>query len=110
MKASDLDQRISIQEERRLANGQGGYSTSWGPVPDSEAWANIVGLSGGEAMEAGVQRNVQQWRVTIYLRPSVTPKNRLIWGGRVLDIKAAMPLPKDPRKFTLLMCESGSLA
>lgn len=108
----DLTERVTIQVESRVEDGQGGYSTSWaniGSVPT--AWAAVRGLSGGEALAAGVQRSVQQWRVIIRRRTDVTAKHRLKWSGTgteiVMDIKAVMPLPDQPRDFTLLICESG---
>lgn len=103
----DLRELIDIEQETRVPNGQGGFTSSWAKVSDE--WANIVGMSGDEALMSGVQRAVQQWRVIIRYRSDVKPKNRLRWGDIVLDVKAAMPLPKDPRAYTLLICESGAV-
>jgi SPP1 family predicted phage head-tail adaptor len=104
----DLTERVTIQVESRLSNGQGGHITSWADIGTTPTvWAAVRGLSGGEAITAGVQRSVQQWRVVIRRRADVTTKHRLVWGSLHLDIKAAMPLPDQPRDFTLLVCESG---
>jgi SPP1 family predicted phage head-tail adaptor len=103
----DLTELVDIEQEARVSNGQGGYTTSWSKLADE--WAEIIGMSGDEALLAGVQRAVQQWRVTISRRDDVKPRHRIKWGDLYLDIKAAMPLPKDPRNFTLLICESGAV-
>lgn len=108
--AGDLIEKVEVQEESRTSNGQGGYTTVWTKLSArGDARAQIIGLSGDEAISAGVQRSVQQWRVVIRRRADVSTKNRLIWGALTLDIKSAMPLPADPRAFTLLICESGAV-
>lgn len=101
-----LNKRVTIEAESRTGNGQGGYTTSWAPIAGTPTvWAEIIGLSGDEALSAGVSRNVQQWRVTIRRRDDITTKHRLTHGGRVFNIKSTMP---DPRHddATLLICET----
>lgn len=106
----EMNEQVTIQAETRTANGQGGYTTSWANVAtDPTVWARVIGLSGDEALQAGIQRAVQQWRVHIRLRTDVTPKHRLLWSGLTLNVKAAMPDPRQPRDFTLLICESGAV-
>lgn len=110
MKTGDLIDRVTIQVETRTANGQGGYSTSWANIATTPTvWANVRGLSGNEALQAGIQRSVQQWRVVVRKRSDITTKHRLTWSGMNLNVKAVMPLPDDPRAYTLMICESGAL-
>lgn len=110
MNAGDLIEQVTIQAESRVANGQGGYTTTWANVgTDPTPWANVRGLSGDEALQAGVQRAVQQWRVVLRSRSDLTPKHRIVWNGLSLNIKAVMPLPDDPRAYTLAVCESGAV-
>lgn len=102
-----LNRRLTIQEETRQSNGQGGFTTSWSDV--KTVWAEVVGLSGDEALAAGIERSVQQWRITIRRRP-VTTKNRLIgkstmFLGRIFNVKSVMPDPKAD-DATLLICET----
>lgn len=109
MKAGDLTERVTIQQVGpRTPNGQGGYTTSWQDVAGvATVWANIVGLSGAETVNETVLRSVTRWRVTIRRRADVTTAHRLRWNDLLLNIISAMPLPADPRGFTLLVCESG---
>lgn len=101
-------ERVTIQHEARAPNGQGGFTTTWtDALVAPKVAAEIVGLSGDEAIAAGVERSVTRWRVTIRRRDDVSPRNRLLWNGLALNIVSAMPLPKDPRFYTLLICESG---
>ena len=106
-----LNRRVTIQSETRVDNGQGGYTTSWADVKTVSA--EIIGLSGDEALAAGIERSVQQWRVTIRRRPIATT-NRMVGAkapflGRIFNIKAVMP---DPRAddATLLICETVAAA
>jgi SPP1 family predicted phage head-tail adaptor len=110
MNAGSLTEKVTIQQEVRAANGQGGFTTSWSDVETApRVSANIVGMSGDEAISAGVERSVTRWRVTIRRRPEVSPRHRLLWNGLVLNIVSAMPLPNDPRAFTLMVCENQVL-
>lgn len=110
MNAGDLIEQITIQAESRSANGQGGYTTSWANVgTDATPWANVRMLSGDEALQAGVQRAVQQWRVVLRYRTDLTAKHRIVWNGLNLNIKAVGPLPEQPREYTLAVCESGAV-
>ncbi|HEY1605617.1 MAG TPA: phage head closure protein [Allosphingosinicella sp.] len=108
-----LRERVRLEALSLTDNGQGGQEETWTPV--ATVAAEIVGLSGAEAMKAGIDRSVQQWRVTISCRDTVTAKHRLMWiraGGAEerLEIQAAMPDPKAPRDATLLLCESGAIS
>lgn len=109
LRAGEMDQRVALQSEQRTPNGQGGFTTAWANLPTAPTvWAKIEGMSGNEAVQASIERAVTQWRVIIRKRGDVTPKNRMLWKGLVLDIKSAMPWPKDPRAALLLICESGA--
>lgn len=105
MKLGDMRERVQLQQEARVPNGQGGFVRGWETV--ASLFAAIDGQSGQEAMTAGVERSVTRWRVTIRAA-GATPKNRLVWNDTVLDIVTAMPDPKN-RGFQLLLCESGAV-
>jgi SPP1 family predicted phage head-tail adaptor len=109
--ARRLIHRVEIEAETRTPDGAGGFTRTWARVGPGSVAAEIYGLSGAEAMKAGIERNVQQWRVTIRRRQDVTAEHRLQWllatGNVRLDIKSVMADPKAPREATLLLCESG---
>ncbi|HVQ09530.1 MAG TPA: phage head closure protein [Allosphingosinicella sp.] len=101
---------MTIEVGTRTPNGQGGYTIVWAPVATApNVRAEIIGLSGDEALKAGIERNVQQWRVTIRRREDVTAKHRLKEGSVVYDIKSVMPDPRS-EAATLLICETGAPA
>lgn len=109
MRLGNMRERVQLQREARVPNGQGGFVTGWEAVQNLRA--EIFGQSGQEAMTAGVERSITRWRVTIR-EAKATPKNRLIWNSKdgdiVMDIVTAMPDPKN-RGFQLLLCESGAV-
>lgn len=108
--ASDLIHRVTIQEETRIPDGQGGYDGAWADITvKPRAWAKVTGLTGGEALSNLVERSTAQWRVIIRQRTGITTKNRLVWNGKELDIKSVLPHPANPRAFLLLICESEAI-
>jgi head-tail adaptor len=109
IQAGRLRHRVRIEEKGRVSNGQGGWTSGWAPV--ATVRAEIIGLSGAEALQQGVQRNVQQWRVTMRAR-AVSTGQRLIClvppPGVVegpYDIKAVLP-DRAPGAI-VLVCETG---
>lgn len=105
MKAGLLREIVTLESETRQSNGQGGFATVWSGIADGLR-AEIIGLTGDESINAAVERSVQRWRVTMRTRnPAIVTKQRLIWKGLTLNIKSAVPDPKD-RAAILLICES----
>lgn len=102
-----LNRRVTIEAETRTPNGQGGYTTDWAPVADNpEVWAEIVGLSGDEALAANITRSVQQWRVTIRRRPlGEGTQHSLMFKGHRFNIKSALPDPRADDAIVLI-CET----
>lgn len=101
--AGRLRELVSVEEETRLPNGQGGYTTAWSEVAAPRA--EIIGLTGDESINAAVERSVQRWRVTMRAR-LLTTKHRLIWNDIQLDIKSVVPDPRAPEAAIVVICES----
>lgn len=107
--SSRLRERVIIQAPNTMDNGRGGRK----PIPGQPAWRDISGevpaevlpLRGGEALNLGVQRSTQLYRVTMRKRSDVSTANRLVWGGIVLDVRTAPP--STDRSTIVLTCESG---
>lgn len=107
--SSRLRERVTIQEPNTVDNGRGGRKVpegqpAWRDVAD-EVPAEIIPLRGGEALNLGIQRSTQLYRVTVRKRDGLTTANRLLWNGVALDIRTA---PPSMDRTTLVMtCESG---
>lgn len=106
MEAGRLRERVTIEGETRVKNGQGGFTTDWTEVA-TKVPAEIIGLSGDEALRLGAERSSSQHRVRIRRRGDLTVKNRLVWKGHVMAIKSVLPDPREPQAMQLLICEIG---
>lgn len=86
----ELDQRVTIQGPGTIDDGYGGtIPGGWADV--ATIWADVQPLRGGEAI-ANMQVTANQtYRVWMRADVAVTPDNRLVWEGRVLDIREAPP-------------------
>lgn len=109
MDAGRLRERVTIEGETRVANGQGGWKTGWAAIARNVA-AEIVGMSGDEALRLGVERSTTLYRVRIRKRAGVTAANRLVWKGQPMAIRSG-PLPdsQDPNSIMVLTAEIGAV-
>lgn len=104
MSAGKLKQRVIIQQETQTADAAGGYVISWQDV--AEVWARVKPKRGSESLEAMQVRDVQVYEVVIRYRTDVTPKHRLNWKGKLLNIRSVMNTDERD-KYLTLMCEEG---
>lgn len=101
---------VLVECERRIANGQGGWTTEWQQVASRRA--DVLGLSGDESLKVAVERSVTRWRVTLRAIGGLNPKHRLIWfpsgGGDPLTLNIISVVPdKSQRSMSIALCESG---
>jgi head-tail adaptor len=107
--SSRLREVVSIQEKNLIDNGRGGRThpagePEWKDIATGVR-AEIIPLRGGEALNLGIERSTQLYRVTIRRRVGLTTANRLLWGGIALDIRTAPP--STDRATLVMTCESG---
>lgn len=103
--ASRLRERVTLQAEARTSNGQGGFTTAWSDV--ATIWAEVIGLSGDESIQAAIERSSIRYRVTIRKRSDVSPRNRLVWGSTKLDVRSVIADPRNDKAALVLICEAG---
>ena len=107
--SSRMRERVTIQEANVVDNGRGGRRTPTGETPwrdvAAKVPAEVLPLRGGEALNLGVQRSTQLYRVTMRNRTDVTTAHRLLWNGVALDIRTAPP--STDRTTLVMTCESG---
>lgn len=109
MDAGSLRERIAIEVEKRQPNGQGGFTTGWATVKAGIP-AEVIAMTGNEALRLGVERSASQYRVRIRKRSGLTPANRVKWtsnGDQVMAVKSVLQDPRDPAAALLLICEIG---
>ncbi len=103
MKIGQLRHRLEIQEQRSVRDEWGNQVSEWFTV--ATAWAAIEPIRGEEYWAAGAQRGETIHRVTMRYVPGVTPKHRLLFGDRILEIESTLNLEERSRLLELLCKE-----
>lgn len=89
--ASSLDQRITIQRKTETVSASGSRSSSWADVVTTWAKVDATKASQAEAYINDGIRTVSDYtfwvRADIKSRFSVTPLDRIVWGGTIYNIK-----------------------
>ena len=104
--AGSLRERVVVQAVTLTPDGSGGTTKAWTTTHESVP-AMIEPLSGGEAFRAALANNTQMYRVTIRFRTDITPRNRLVWKGQVLNIRTCAD-PEMRREKLVMTAESGA--
>lgn len=102
LRAGKLNKRVTIQQVTRTSDGGGGYTEAWAAL--ATVWANVEPQSGSERWTAGQQGAGVEWQVTIRYRDDVTPLMRVLYGSKVLNIRAVMD-PDARSERLVLVCE-----
>lgn len=105
MKAGALNRRVQIQ-----AN-QSGLDEYGEPLPATwttiaSPWASVKILSGLQTIKEGVDVSVLKASIRIRYREGVTAAMRVVYQGRVFDVRAVLP-DIARREYLDLVCESG---
>lgn len=98
--AADLRHRVTIQQRSVVADGPD-KTVSW--TTRAEVWANVLPLSGSEAMTAAQLTAGLTTGVTIRHRTDVSAKDRILFGSRVLQIESYED-PDGKKRFLRLLC------
>lgn len=85
MRTGDLDQRIELQRLTRTSDGGGGYTEQW--TTYATVWANVRPMSGRERYQAQQTQASANYRIAIRYRADIDPADRIVWRGKVLNIR-----------------------
>lgn len=83
--AGKLDRRVTIEQPSVAADAYGGQVTTW--TTFKVAWAEVRPIRGAERFEAMAQRAARFEVFRIRYLSGVTPKMRIVWDGRVYNIR-----------------------
>lgn len=81
----DLTEIITFQSEMRTGDGYGGFTNAW--VDVGQEYSSVEALFVGERDSRGAQRNVTQYRFTIYASDAYDEQMRIVWGGKTHNIR-----------------------
>lgn len=104
----DLDQLVVVETAIRAGDGMGGGPVS-GWATAGEIWASVLPLSASESERHGKARSLSVYRFRVLTEAisaiDVTPAHRLVWGGRIFDVREVRaPPPSSP--FTDMIAET----
>ena len=105
MKAGTLNRRISIQANQSGLDEYGEpLPAAW--VEVAKPWADVKILSGLQTIKEGVDVSVLKASIRIRYREGITAAMRVVYQGRVFDIKAVLD-DMSRREYLDLVCETG---
>ena len=100
----DLRHVVSIQRESVAADGGGGGALTWTTVHTVRA--EVLPLSGREQLHLQQLEAAVTHRVTTRWIAGVTPKMRLLFKGRPMNIRVAINL-EERDLWLQMLCEEG---
>ncbi len=102
--AGRMRNRVVIEAPAHTPDGAAGRRTAWRQV--ASVAAEVVPLSGNDAVEDLVVRPAQAYRVTIRWRRGLDTRHRLMWNGQPLKINSVVD-PDQRQQRLLMACEAG---
>lgn len=102
--AGDLRERVTIETPTRVGDGTGGESVSWSAL--ATVWADVAALSGSEVTLGERDEARGRFTVTMRYRDDVSAEMRLVWRGKILNIRALRD-PDGHRRWLAVGAEGG---
>lgn len=89
VEAGKLRRQVTIQAEKRTADGYGGYTKTWQDV--CTVWASIEPLSGSELFAAMQSESEIRYKIRIRYRNDIQPFMRVVTrDGKAFEIVAVI--------------------
>jgi len=101
--AGSLNKRIELQVSSKVANGTGGFVTTWATL--ATVWAAIWPLSANDVQEAMKTSAQTTHRVRIRYRDNVKSSMRIKFGNRYFSIIAPPINPNMANEYLDLLCK-----
>ena len=102
MRAGNLRHRITIQAPTEASDGIGGMTTTWSTF--KTVWAAIWPLKGAEYIATAQTTSEITHKVRIRYLSGVTPKHRIKWGTKYIDIESVIN-PDERNIYYEMMCK-----
>ena len=100
MPAARLKQRVTIEQQSLAPDGLGGAARGWATL--ATVWAEVMPVSGREALFAFRLESPVTHRVTIRYRTDVKADMRLNYESRILTIRAVINRGEENRYLEIL--------
>ncbi len=102
--ASRLKHRIDIEQPVEVADGGGGFTTSWQNF--TTIWAEVKPLRGREVFDDDQIQDIKNFRITIRYMDNITTRMRIMFDERYFNIRAVIN-PDEGAESLELLCEEG---
>lgn len=108
MQSGRLRERAAIQAATVTQNTSGELIESW--ATETTVWAQVLPGSVSERFSAAASQRASEITHTVRMRfrTDITPKKRLLWETRILEILGHMD-PDGRRKTLVVMCKEELL-
>lgn len=88
LSAGRLRQRVDLMRQISTDNGNGGSTIAWQAVAQAVP-AEVIGLTGTEAVREKVLRGIRVYQITTRWRGDFQPKDQLRYGDEDLNVRSA---------------------
>ncbi|MBI3419259.1 MAG: phage head closure protein [Proteobacteria bacterium] len=96
----EFREKLSLQEETRVADTGGGASLSWSEV--ASVWGAVEPLSGHENIQGEGLSSVQLYKILLRYRGELGVSMRVVWDSRVLNIRSLREVDARGRLLEIL--------
>ena len=101
----DLNKRVILQYQTKVADGMGGFTVSW--VDAATVWAAIWPVSATETIQAAMTTMTITHRIRIRYRARLRASWRVSWAGRYFNIVSPID-PNMAHRWLDLMCKEAA--
>lgn len=101
--AGRLRNRIEIVRPVETDTGTGGSTTTWQSV--ARPWAEVIGMTGKEAVLEKVLQGIRVYRITLRHRRDITEDCQIRYGTEDLNIRSAVD-PTGRREETVILADT----
>lgn len=106
VRAGRLRHRVAIQSQSTTLDDYGEATGSW--TTENTVWAAVEPVSGSERDIGEGKAGVVSHRVVMRYNTDVSPKNRLLFGSRVLNINSVLNHNERDERLALFCVEEVS--
>ena len=100
----EMTERVAIRQRTRVADGGGGYTTTWATV--ATVWAKVRPMRGDNRFAAAQLEARRDYEVTMRYRAGLSDEAVLVWRGQTLGVRFIADF--GPRAgYLRIECEAG---
>jgi len=81
----ELTERVTFRKKLQVADGQGGFTTSWDT--HVTVWAKVAPMRGSDRLQAGQIEDRRDYEITIRWRSDITDVMAIRWRGLTFGIR-----------------------